>query len=107
MTAGAKPDQYTDIVSIGDVVSYRFDATPWAEDNSDITSVTWTVESGQASISGQQLASNIISANVTFNQQGSNLISLQINTPTQKKKAWLQVYAKDVERYADDYQRNG
>lgn len=107
ITAGAKPDQYTDIVSIGDVVSYRFDATPWAEDNNDISSVVWTVESGQVSITGQQLASGVASANVTFSQQGSNLISLQINTIAQKKKVWLQVYAKDVDRYVDDYQING
>ena len=104
--AGAKPDRYVDSVSIGDVVTYRFDITPWQEDNSTVTTVTWTNEAGQASISDEALTSGVATANVTFNESGRNIISLQINTATQKKKIWLNVYAKDHDRYIDDYGHN-
>lgn len=103
ISSGAKPDQYTDNVSIGDVVTYQFDLTPWQEANSTVTTVDWTNEAGQGSIADDALVSGVASANITFNQAGRNIITLLINTATQKKKIWLEVYVKDVDHYADDY----
>lgn len=106
VTANRKPDQYSDNVSLNDAVTYSFDFSPWAEDNSNVSSVTWTVESGQAAVSGQALASNVASALLTFSSSGKNLISILATTATQKKKIWLETYVKDVNIYPDDYGLN-
>ena len=73
-------DTFTDTASVGDVVKYSFDCSPWAEDNAAISAATWTVESGQASISGQALVSNVVTANITFSQSSCVLISILIST---------------------------
>ncbi len=101
-------DTFKDNTSIGDVITYRIDATPWEDDNSTITSATWTVEAGQAAISSEAVASGIVSANVTFSQSGKSLISILLTTATQKKKVWLQVLCRDLQNETtDDYGLQG
>lgn len=95
-------DSFKDIASIEDAVSYRFGCTPWQEDNAAITSVTWVVEYGGASISNEALASGIVSALVTFSQSGKVLISILLNTATTKKKLWLEIFVKDKPQYIND-----
>lgn len=96
-------DSFKDRASINDAITYIFDCAAWQEDNSTITSATWVVESGTASISGQTLSSGIVSALVTFSQAGKALISILLNTATQKKKMWLEVGVRDMKIAADDY----
>lgn len=96
-------DTFRDNVSIGDAVTYEIDCRPWQGDNSTITSVTWTVEAGNAAISGQSLTSGVATALVTFTDSGKSLISILITTATQKKKVWLEVLAKNMQVYMDDY----
>lgn len=96
-------DRFIDNVSLDDAVTYEIDCTPWEDDNSEITSATWTVESGQAAISGQSLTDGVVSALLTFSQAGKALISILLNTTTEKKKVWLEVYAKDIQGDMDDY----
>jgi hypothetical protein len=101
-------DTFKDNVSIGDIVTYEIDCSPWEDDNSTITSATWTVESGQASISGQSVTDGVVSANVTFSQSGKTLISVLLVTAVQKKKFWIQVLSKDLQQgTTDDYGLQG
>lgn len=96
LTAKTRFDMYEDVASIGDAIRYQFDCTAWQEDNANITSATWTVEYGQAAISGQAVSSGVVSALVTFSQAGKSLISILLSTASgEKKKIWLLVLAKD------------
>lgn len=101
--AKSKKNKFTDTVSINDAVSYEIDFTPWQEDNNTITGVTWEVETGTVSIISEVLSSGVASALLTFNQQGRHLISVLADTGTEKKKIWLEIYAKDYEIEPDDY----
>ena len=92
-----------DVTNKGDAVTYSFDFTPWQEDNSAITGVTWTLESGNAAISGEVLTSGVATALVTFSDAGRSLISILATTAAQKKKIFLEVRAKDYTANADDY----
>lgn len=105
LSSKTKLDTYKDSASIGDAITYSFDLTPWQEDNSNITSVSWSVEGGygNASISNESLVGGIASALITFNQRGKSLVAIQINSATQKKKVWLEVNVKDLQIQADDY----
>jgi len=102
-----KVDAFKDSASIGDVVKYEFDCTPWQDDNSVITSATWTNDgSGSAAISAQSLVAGVVSALVNFSQAGLTNIKITLTTATQTKTLWLQVRVVDRSReYAgDDYQ---
>lgn len=101
--AKAKPDFFRDNVSLNDAVKYEIDFSPWQEDNSDITSVTWTVEYGEAAISGQTEMSGLASALLTFAQRGRNLISIKAASASEVKQVWLEVYAKELQLPQDDY----
>lgn len=105
LSAKHTADVFTDEVAIGDAVPYRIDATPWQEDNATITAATWTVESGNVSVSGAALSSGIASALLTFNEVGKNVVSILLTTATAKKKIFLTIIARDASiRYADsDY----
>lgn len=97
-------DRFNDIASIGDVKAYELDCSPWADDNGDITSATWTVEYGQASISDEALASNVLSANISFSESGTQLITILFETASGlKKKIWLNIVVKDERYPAGDY----
>lgn len=103
ITAKQPMDTFENVVSLNDVVEYEFDATGWEADNADITSATWTVESGSATVSGQAVTDGVVSALVTYNQAGRVLISVLLNTATVKKKLWLVANVKDREIMTDDY----
>lgn len=103
VTAKLTSDQYYDVVVKGDIVKYQFDFTPWQEDNDTISTVTWTVESGSAVLSGQALASGVASARVSVPEEGRSFISILATTPTVKKKLWLVVEAKDASISMSDY----
>ena len=89
----------------GDDAKLSFDFSPWAEDNAALTSVTWTVESGQASIDGQALSSSVATARITTNETGTSLIKLSATDGTHTKTVHLKVLTKDPEytTAASDY----
>jgi len=102
-----KVDAFKDTASIGDVVKYQIDCTPWQDDNSVITSATWTNNgSGSAAITNPQLVAGVISAYVNFSQAGLTNIKITLTTATQTKTIWLQVKVVDRSReyVGDDYQ---
>lgn len=92
-----------DRVYIGDVTEYEFDFSPWAEEYGTITTVTWTTESGQASVSGETLSSNIATANVSTQEEGKSLIQIKATTGTLTKAAYLDIYAYDPDKGVTDY----
>lgn len=96
-------DTFKDNVSIGDAVTYELDCTPWEADNNEIVSATWTIEAGYATISDEAVSDGIVSALVSFEQASKVLISILLTTSQQKKKLWLEVLAKDMKYYPDDY----
>lgn len=103
VSAKSNPSKVSSNVCKGDAVTYEFDFTPWQEDNSTITSVTWTLESGSAAISNKVLTSGVATALVTFTDAGRNIISVLAATATEKKKVFLDVTARDQQLIADDY----
>lgn len=96
LTAENNPEIFRDIAMKDGKKTYSFDFKPWAEENHDITTVTWTVKAGQAAVSGQALASNVATALVTFSQEGGNLIQIKGATASNEVYiAYLDVLAKD------------
>lgn len=100
-----KVDSFKDSASIGDVVRYEIDCTPWQDDNSVITAAAWTNQgSGNADISGATLVAGVISALVGFTQSGIHRVKIVLTTATQTKTLWLEVKVKDLDQCGDDYQ---
>ena len=79
----------------GDDQAVSFDFSSWAEDSGDLTTATWTTESGSASSDGQALSSNIVSARITTAEAGSSQIKLSVTDGTHTKNVYLKVVAKD------------
>ena len=103
VTAKINPGKFADTVSEGDASTYSIDFRPWQSDNSTITSVTWTVETGTATISNTALSSGIATALITFTQDGLCVISALATTASEKKKVWIEVNVRDLKYPADDY----
>ena len=101
--ARVQKDRFNDVVSINDAITYEFDFTAWQEDNNTITSATWTVETGNASVSNESLSSGVASALLTFSESGYSLISILVDTGTEKKKVWLETSTKDMKYEPYDY----
>lgn len=79
----------------GDVKTLSIDFSSWADDNAAVTSATWTVERGQASISSETLASNIASCLVTTNTAGKSMIKVLISDGTRSEAVYIKVKCKD------------
>lgn len=79
----------------GDVVTHRLDFNPWADDNGTVTSVTWTVESGSASIAGSALSSNTASTRVTTTDADSGIIKAVATDGTRSKAIYIYYVCKD------------
>ena len=81
----------------------EFDFSPWADDNGNVSAVTWTLKSGQAAISGQALTSNVASALITTSEQGASLIQIKATAGSNIYVTHLEVRAKDPEYPSQDY----
>src|SRR3990167_6370836 len=79
----------------GDVKSHSFDFTPWADDNGALTTATWTVESGQVTLSSKTLASSVASALFTTTEAGNSLVTLSVTDGTHTEVVYIRVFAKD------------
>ena len=104
VTSEDNPDKLFSRVNKNDAVTYSFDFRPWQEDNHTITSVTWTLEAGNASLGTPSTTSGVSTCLVTFSNAGKSLISVKATTSTEVKKVFLAVLAKDELLAAtDDY----
>jgi len=87
----------------GEVEPVTVDFSPWAEDNGTVSTVTWSVKAGSATISGQALASNSASAVITTASEGGSLIEVKGSGATHTKILNLRVYARDPVQNTNDY----
>lgn len=94
---------FRDVTFKDSALTYTFDFSPWAEENGTITTVTWTVKSGQATVSGTGLTNNVATGVITFSQAGGSLIQIKATNGTETYVAHLDVLAKDPQRGTDDY----
>lgn len=90
-------------LAVGDNQEYSLDFSPWAEEYNGITSATWTVESGDASITNTVLAGNITTANITQSDEGKSLIKVSATDGTLVKNIYLDLYFYDPEEFFEDY----
>jgi len=95
VTAKQTADVYADEVAVGDSISYSFDATPWQEDNSTITSAVWALESGNVTVTDKTLVSGVASALISASEPGRSIVSVLLQTSAAVKKIYLVVHAKD------------
>lgn len=97
VTTKKTPKSFTLTASEGDAQTVRLDFSAWAEDNAALTSVTWSVSSGNASVSGQALASSVASALITTASLGDSTIKVTATDGTRTKVVYLRVKAEAVE----------
>lgn len=88
----------------GEIVPFSFDFSAWADDNAALTSATWTVESGDATVSGTALNSNVATGNVTVSNEGKSLIKVSGTTGTLTKVVYLSIYADEPDSEPFDYE---
>lgn len=55
---------------------YALDFTQWADVNGAVTSVVWTVDSGNGAVSGEALASSVASAFLTTSDAGRTVMKV-------------------------------
>jgi len=94
---------FNDADNKGAAITYQFDYNPWSEDNNNVTTVTWTIKSGQATITNEALASNVASSLITLNEIGGTLIEVKADTGTQIYVTFLNILARDQNRIVRDY----
>ena len=95
---------FKDNVSIDTARTYTIDLSPWAEENNNITTATWTVKSGAASVTNKTLASNVVSALITFSSAQNNLIKIKLETGTEIRIVWLDIHVFDPNtNFTSDY----
>lgn len=87
----------------GDVASLNFDYSAYADDYGAVTTVTVTVESGQASVGSESLASNVKSLTLTTSQEGRSTIKLSAAGSSDTHILKLLVMTKDPQSVSEDY----
>lgn len=103
ITSENNPQTFRDANNEGAAITYQFDFSPWSEENSAVTSVTWTLKSGQATIESETLSSNIATSLITLSQSGGALIEVRADTGTQIYVTFLDILSRDQNRVTHDY----
>lgn len=83
------------LIMDGQTETVKFNAAPWEGDNGTVTAVTWTLVSGNATISNQALASSVASARIAGTSAGKSLIKIKLTTATNIGITYLEVYVRD------------
>lgn len=80
----------------GQAETVNINLGPWEEDNDSVSSVTWSLEQGSASISNENLSSSVASAVITGNSDGKSLIKVTFTTSGNSVLIhYLSVYVRD------------
>lgn len=104
VTSSNNPQIFKDVGFKDGAILYSFDFTPWQDDNGTVTSVTWTVMAGSATVSSAALTSGVATALVTFGSPGGTLIQVKAVTASSGTYiAYLDVLAKDPNIPTNDY----
>ena len=88
------------LTMMGDIRSLTVDFGVWAADNSAVTSVTWTTESGQAAISSASVTSSVATATLTTSQAGTSMLKAVATNGTKSIAVYLKIVTKDPQTYA-------
>lgn len=79
----------------GATETVQFNVAPWESDNGTVTSVAWSVVSGNVSIANQALAASIASATVT-GSSGKSLVKVVLTTSGNNVGSlFFEVYIRD------------
>jgi len=103
ITSENNPQDFRDQAQLGSIKTYQFDFSQWAEENTDLVTVTWTVKSGQVTITGQALAANVANAQIAFPESGGSLVEIKAETGTETYIAILDLLTIDPRRPIEDY----
>lgn len=104
ITAFDNPDSFKDTALKDGVDLYEIDFSPWAEENGDITSVTWTVKSGTVGIDNEALADSVAQAQLTFSDWGGQLVQVKAtNADNEVCVIYLEIAVKDLYCNPNDY----
>lgn len=79
----------------GDIKKHTIDFSVWADDLAAVTGVTWTVESGDASIGTEALSSNLSSIILTTDNPGNSMIKALATDGTHSEAVYIRVLTKD------------
>ena len=105
VTQRGRQQVYQGISYKGMVQTASFDFSQWAEEEGALTSVTWTVEDGDATIASEALSSSVATAVITTSNEGPSLIKLAATNGTQTTIAFLQILSKNPAVSVYDYGR--
>jgi len=87
-----------------DIKKHSVDFSMWVDDNATVTSVTWTVESGSASISNESLTSNKSTITVTTTESGFSMLKAVATDGTHSEAVYIRLRARDPQEFPiDDY----
>jgi len=95
LRASNNPDVIRDTALINSAKTFSFNVSPWQENNNTVTSVTWTLKSGQAAITGAALAANVASALLTFGEAGRSKVQVKFTTTVETFVIYLDILVKD------------
>lgn len=82
----------------GQTDTVQFDLSPWEADNGTVSSVSWEVKSGSASIANESLSSSIASATITTSSSGKSLVKVTLTTSGNNVGIlYAEIFARDPE----------
>lgn len=81
----------------------QFDYRAWAQENGDVSSVTWTVEDGQVAISSETLSANVAQAKFTTTERGGSLVKIKAVSSGGTDIQFVRVMCRAPNRFVDDY----
>ena len=79
----------------GDIKTLSIDYNPWADDNAAVSGVTWTIESGQATVVSNSLTANVASAVISTAESGNTMLKAVATDGTNSKAFYIRILAKD------------
>lgn len=81
------------IQTVGSVKPVIVDLSAWADDNGALTSATWSVQSGQASLSSASRTNNVCTVTVTTSSPGTSMLRLVAASTTNSEAVYVKVSA--------------
>jgi hypothetical protein len=88
----------------GETLPLSIDLSPWADQYGVVTTATWNIQSGTATLSNQTLVANVATTNVTIPDEGSSLLRLIADTASGiSKVVYVTVRAVNPTQDANDY----
>lgn len=92
---GKKNESYTRVMAKGETETIKFDLKPIEEDFGAISTVTWTLKAGTASIASETLSSSVASALITTSEVGNSRIEVSFSDGTETTVRTLFIQARE------------